>query len=93
MKLADNTMWSLLVGLALVWISGTDSQSFTERHLTPESAALVQSFRTYLSSVERDKRNELERIGRGKAKTKQIRYTIQTTKLKQNKHLIHFMIF
>nr|XP_034312980.1 fibrillin-2 isoform X1 [Crassostrea gigas]XP_034312992.1 fibrillin-2 isoform X1 [Crassostrea gigas] len=64
MKLADNTMWSLMVGLALVWISGTDSQSFTERQLTPESAALVQSFRTYLSSVERDKRNELERIGR-----------------------------
>lgn len=73
MKLADNTMWSLLVGLALVWISGTDSQSFTERQLTPESAALVQSFRTYLSSVERNKRNEVERIGRGKAKTKQIR--------------------
>lgn len=73
MKLANNTMWSLLVGLALVWISGTDSQSFTERQLTPESAALVQSFRTYLSSVERNKRNEIERIGRGKAKIKLIR--------------------
>lgn len=61
------------MGLALVWISGTDSQSFTERQLTPESAALVQSFRTYLSSVERNKRNEIERIGRGKAKIKLIR--------------------
>ncbi|XP_055995396.1 fibrillin-1-like isoform X2 [Ostrea edulis] len=57
-------MWTLLLCLFVFVISGTESQSFTERQLTPESAVLVQSFRKYLAGVERKRRDELERTGR-----------------------------
>ncbi|XP_062617789.1 fibrillin-1-like [Saccostrea cucullata] len=57
-------MWTLIACLCTLAISGTESQSFSERSLRPESAALVQSFRKYLAGVERKRRDELERDGR-----------------------------
>ena len=66
MRLTDHTMWTVLVSLCVLCTLGTFSQTLTERRLTPESAVLVQSFRKYLAGVERQRREELVRDGRGK---------------------------